>query len=234
MDVINTSSQFRATKRMLLSGTFSKSQFPMEYSTWMELDADYKAAALFVNFYRVIVLAWSKFNKPVITTDVAVSAILDKLQHIIPALMDTRVNSKQNQTYGFLAYTEPYIYTACYRAILDESKGVLVNLRYHLETSNEASDWTEDDVIDLFDLIGYYDEPIEDVRTREALWTIIENMGPKALKVVDHLINGSSLRKSHKGDGDLLADVSVSADEYPLIVKELKKKIAPLGSVWGY
>lgn len=225
----NTSSQFRATKKMLLSSTFSKTQFPMDYATWNALDTDYKAVALFVNYYRTITVAWSQFINPVITTDDAVAAVLDKLHKIVPIMSEYTGNGT-----GEEIYTSGYIYTVCWRAIMDKSKGKGVNERYHKEVSNEVSDWDLDDVIDLFDIVAYENEPMEVVHAREALWTIIEGMGPKALKVADHLINGSSLHKSHKGDGDLLADVSVSADEYTNIVKELKKQIAPLGYAWGY
>ena len=223
----NTSSQFRATKKMLLSGVFSKSQFPMDYSTWNALDFDYKAAALFVNYYRTITLAWSHFVNPVITTDDAVDAVLFKLHAIVPKL---------SEELGEEMYTPQFIYIVCKNAIMDKSKSKSVNERYHKELS-ETILWS-DETVDIFDIIAYYDEPIENTYAREALWAIIEGMGPKAMKEVDHMINGGSLKKTSKRSleyhNDMLAEITVTADEYSAIVKDIQHRIAPLGFAWGY
>ena len=225
---VKTNSQFKATKRMLLDSAFSKTSFPLSYDSWNSLPDDLKSAALYVNFYRTITMAWSSFNKDKyhkapITTDDAVGLVLDMLEKNVPIIVG---DAKR--------YTDAYIYCIAWRSICAVTRTKCVNEYYNTVKSNLEYDALTNDVIDLFDLVPCEDDPYELVQARDALWAIIEGMGPKALKVADHLINDSSLRRSHKLSNDLLADVSVNADEYSVIVKELKAKMKPLGYIWGY
>lgn len=220
----NNFESFKATKSMFM-GAFDRKMFPLSFEDWDRLDTDLKAAALFINFYREITLAWDSYVNAPITGEAAVSEVLDVLMknvHIIS-------NAPER-------YTPQYIYHISKIKILGAVRPICVNQIYNSEISNIA--YADDNEVDLFDLCPYEDEPYEVAQAREALWAILEGMGPKALKVADHIINGNSLRRSHKRarlhPEDKLAEVSVSADEYAAIVKEIKKQIAPLGFAWGY
>ena len=227
----NTSSQFSATKKMFLSSIFSHTKFPLTYSVWVQLPEDLKAAALYVNFYREITLAWQWFvnNKCAnVSTDDAVGYVLDKLEANVAIMTSDKKR-----------FSPKYIYRISWNCICEKTRNKCNIERYNSEESNYHFDPSSGELLDWFDILPQNSEldnldEYETALAKEALWTIIEGMGPKALKVADHLINGSSLRKSHKNDGDILADVFVTADEYTFIVTELKKNIAPLGFVWGY
>ena len=57
---------------------------PLAYSTWMELDPDKKAAALFVNFFDQITLAWYKAKSFYAVDEDGVSTCLQYLQKNVP------------------------------------------------------------------------------------------------------------------------------------------------------
>ena len=87
-------------------------------------------------------------------------------------------------------------------------------------------------VVSLFDTVPSEDDDVETQQTKEAIWTIIRHMGPKAEKVVNHLINPSdTLHKVSKSSSerpiDRLADVAVSKSEYEAIIAELKVQLEP-------
>ena len=59
---------------------------PLAYSTWMELDPDKKAAALFVNFFDQITLAWYKVKSFYAVDEDGVSTCLQYLQKNVPVI----------------------------------------------------------------------------------------------------------------------------------------------------
>jgi hypothetical protein len=86
--------------------------------------------------------------------------------------------------------------------------------------------------VNLWDLVPSEDDDMETKAVKESIWNIISHMGPKAEKVVNHLINsGDTLHKISKSSSerpiDRLADVSVSTSEYEEILSELKIRLAP-------
>lgn len=213
-------SQFQATKKMFKVSAFSQVSFPITFDEWSALDDDLKGAALYINFYPQIVLAWSKFDNSPCDTETIVSDFLMTLVKNVDKIKEAPKR-----------YAPGYIYTLANRSFLCMVRQPKYNRIYESEISNEVST-TTDDIIDLFDLVPHEDEPYEVVQHREALWAIIRGMGPKAEKVVNHLINGEPLTRARKTanlrDLDPLADVSVSAEEYPAIISQISEKIAPL------
>ena len=128
-------------------------------------------------------------------------------------------------------YTAEYIYQVCYNCLLSLWRTRNTErLRCSCEISNE---YAEDGVsVNLWDLVPAEDDDIETQQTKEAVWTIIRHMGPKAEKVVNHIINpGDTLHKISQSSSerplDRLADVSVSKKEYDEIVEELRVRLAP-------
>lgn len=212
--------QFQATKKMFRESAFSGISFPMDFDTWYALDDDLKAAALYINFYSEIVLAWSKFDNSPCDTETIVSDFLMTLVKNVDKIKEAPKR-----------YKPGYIYTLAKRSFICMVRQPKYTRVYESEMSNEVIT-SDNDVMDLFDLVPHEDEPYEVVQYREALWAIISNIGPKAEKVVNHLINGEPLTKVRKTANqrelDPLADVSVDSEEYPIILSQIREKVAPL------
>lgn len=224
----SNNSQFHATK-IMFKEALSDVSFPLEYNEWLALDEDLKAAALFVNFYSSITIAWSKYLPAPITSDTAVSTVMQYILKNVEIL-----NKDSNR------YTNGYFYTLAYNAICGVTRTVNTQNIYNYEMSNytASTEGGSDKELDLFDLVPYEDDPYEVAQAREALWSIIAGMGPKAEKVANHLITGDPLSKTRKDSreyaNDRLADVSVTSKEYDEILNSIKEKIAPLGYIFGY
>ena len=205
------------------------SNYPKEltYEEWKNADSEDQAALLFINFYQEVTLAW--YNA-IVSRDIAYVTQEDGISTVLQYLMKNveyiQADSKK--------YSKQYIYRVCYNCIGCLPRSVTESNRNECEISNE---YVEESVtgevsINLWDLVPSEDEDMETQETKEAIWNIIRHMGPKAEKVVNHLINPKdTLHKvahsSPERETDRLADVSVSDAEYEEILAELKQKLMP-------
>lgn len=199
------------------------------YEQWKDADADDRACLLFVTFFKEITLAW---NNAVIAPGIVyvsqedgVSTVLQYLMKNVDKILD---DPKR--------YTHEYIYIVSKNCLLKlwQTRGT-DQKRCECEIGHEVTVDSPKDCdahVDLWDLVPSIDDDVETQQTKEAIWTIIRHMGPKAEKVVNHLINpGDTLHKISKSSSerpiDRLADVVVSKSEYEAIVSELRVKLEP-------
>lgn len=207
-------SQFRAT-RDLYKEYLSGFEFPLTYSAWCNADDEYKAVLLFVNFFEQIELAWYKTRFSYVLEEDAVSQVNVYLMKNVPFIQADEKRFKAS-----------YIYTVaanCLRSLTYIERDIN---REKYDTPNEVT--LDDSSVDLFDLAPSHDDTYEMKQIKEALWTIIDKMDPKARKVINQLINpDDTLSKTRSKDGDLLADVSVSQAELPSIIETIKAELAP-------
>lgn len=215
--------QFIQTRNMFREYLSRYSKNPSYYE-WKNADPDDKASLLFVTFFKEITLAWDKAvvscGIVYISQDDAVSTVLQYLMKNV-----SKINSDENR------YTANYIYQICYNCLLSlwRTRGT-ERQRCGCEISNE---YTEGGVaVNLWDLVPSEDDDIETKQTKEAFWTVIHHMGPKAEKVVNHIINpDDTLHKISQSSSerpiDRLADVSVSKKEYEEIIAELRVQLMP-------
>lgn len=196
----------------------------VSYEEWKRVDADDKAALLFVNFFEAVTQAWynavTQYKIVYVTQDDGVSTILQYLMKNV-----AKIDADENR------YTYQYIYRVCYNCLASfcGTQGT-ARQRCSNEISNEYTDG--DIIVNLWDLVPSEDEDIETKKTKEAIWNVIRHMGPKAEKVVNHLINPDETihrisTSSSERPLDRLADVSVSKAEYAEIIDELRVKLAP-------
>lgn len=197
------------------------------YTEWKNAAEEDKAALLFVTFYDEITLAWYNtivvFDTVFITQEDGVSTVLQYLMKNVE-----KINEDEKR------YTSQYIYRISFNCLASfrGTQGTAMK-RSTLEISNE---YTEGDVtVNLWDLVPSEDEDIETQKTKEAIWEIIRRMGPKAEKVVNHILNpDETLHKIAQSSSerplDRLADVSVTKAEYEEILEELKVRLAPFKS----
>ena len=212
--------QFSATKKLFMP-TFVGVTFPLTYTEWLSLEDDLKAAALYINFYSEIILSWTKFTRYVVSDDIAVSWVMQTLIRNVPKIVE---NPKR--------FYAGYIYRISWNAIGDAMKTKMANNIYDYEMSNILTDMDSGEELNLYDLVPYEDEPYEVATAREAMWEIIRGMGPKAVKVANHIISGESLNSTHRKTTSNavseVSNVSVSSDEYSIILEQFKQKLSPL------
>lgn len=215
--------QFIQTRNMFrdyLSG-YSKNPTFIE---WNNANEDDKASLLFVTFFNEITLAW---DKAVVSCGVVYVSQEDGVSTVLQYLMKNVSKISEDEK----RYTSKYIYQVCYNCLLSlwRTRGT-ERQRCGCEISNEYSDGGVS--VNLWDLVPSEDDDIETQQTKEAIWMIIRHMGPKAEKVVNHIINpDDTLHKISQSSSerpiDRLADISVSKKEYEEIVAELRFQLTP-------
>jgi len=227
-------SQFYSTF-LLYRNSLSNYSFPLTFDEWLNAPYEDKAALLFVNFYPQVELGWCKgrFKTGVngleghvcIQEEDAIGEITQYLMKNVDIIMN-----KPGR------FTPAYIYSVTYNCVtcMNLNKG---NRSRNATTSDHIAAGPDGDSVDLFDFISYSEDPYEVQQAKEALWTIVEGMGPKALKVVNHIITGDSLSKTSKSlknrDNDALADVSVNSSEMTQIVEDLRVALKDYAYAFG-
>ena len=232
-------SQFIQTRKMFRSYL---SGYPknLTFEEWNKADDDDKAALLYVNFYQEVTLAW--YNS-VVAKGVIYISQEDGVSTVLQYLMKNVSKISEDPE----RYSAEYVYTVCKNCLLKLWQTRTTEMhRCNVEVSHEfqveaagtvlGKNFKEGGTVDYWDLTPSEDDDLETQLLKESIWNIIRHMGPKAEKVVNHLINPSdTLRKvstkSSERDIDRLADVSVSQAEYDAIIEELKVKLAPFKDV---
>lgn len=201
----------------------------LDFNSWSNAATEDKAALLFVAFFPEITLAW---NNAVVSLGVVYISQEDGVSTVLQYLMKNvdKITADEKR------YSPKYIYTVCYNCLLGlwRSRGTEMQ-RSAIEISPDCEldgAFGNTVSVNLWDLVPSEDDNPETVQVKEAIWNVIRHMGPKAEKVVNHLINpGDSLHKvsakATSRDNDRLADVSVTESEYVAIVEELKVKLTP-------
>lgn len=200
----------------------------LTYDAWCAADANDKAVLLYVKFYSSITLAWynaiTSRSIAYVTPDEGVSTVLQYLEKNVAYIQEDEER-----------YNSNYIYRVAYNCLGCLPRSLKAKLRDACVISNEIIE--DDMLINLWDLSPTEDPDPETQQLFDAIWDIIHHMGPKAEKVVNHLINPtdslgriSPLAKSY--DSDALADVTVSTQEFADIVAELKIRLAPYKNVF--
>jgi hypothetical protein len=195
----------------------------LSFEDWKNADAEDQAALLYVTFFKEISLAWynaiTSRNIVYVSQEDGVSVVLQYLMKNVDKILE----SPQK-------YCGDYIYRVSYNCIGCLPRSVTAKEKSLIEISNE---YVEGDVeVNLWDLVPSEDDDYETQQTKEAVWNIIKHMGPKAEKVVNHLINPSDTihkvsQNSVERVNDRLADIAVTPAEYETIITELKVKLAP-------
>ncbi|MBO4542830.1 MAG: hypothetical protein J5725_06555 [Bacteroidales bacterium] len=231
--------QFVQTKKLFRDYLSGYPKNPT-FEEWRDADPDDKAALLFVTFYQEITLAW--YNAVVSKGVIYVSqedGVSTVLQYLMKNVTYISGDSKR--------YTPEYIYTVAYKCLLSLWQTRKTDrLRSDLEVPNiwdvsaestiQHPNLSSTGTVNLWDLVPSDDDDYETQQVKEAIWNVIHHMGPKAEKVVNHLINPKDTihrvaASSPERPTDRLADVSVSKAEYNEILEELKVKLAPYKDV---
>ena len=173
--------QFVRTRNMFREHLSGSPKNPT-YEEWLEVDYDDKACSLFVKFYQEITLAW---YSAVISSGIVYISQEDGVSTVLQYLMknvDYIINDKNR-------YSTEYIYQVCYNCLLSLWRTRSTEMkRSGLEISNELDPATKsamygdrfsDKSLNLWDLVPSEDDDIETQQTKEAIWNIIDHMGPR-------------------------------------------------------
>lgn len=223
-------SQFTETYN-LYRNALSNYSFPLSREDWLAAPYEEKAVLLFVNFFPQVEFGWYKGRYRSGLKSVQAHAYIqeeDAIDTVNQYLMKNVDKIISNPS----CYQPGYIYRVVYNCITCMNLVQRDLTRSQVETSNNSENG-EGDAIDLFDFVPYTEDPAEVREAKEALWTLLDKMGPKAQKVANHLITGDPLTKTSKRNKeyakDALADVEVSQDEADEIVETLMYNLGRYG-----
>lgn len=206
---INTTAETNATSPLRATYNSFKSFIgyskPLSFDEWSALSDDSKAAALYVQFYDQISLAWYKTRSFYTPEEDGVSTCLQYLMKNVPVIAENPAR-----------FTASYVYRVAYNCMYCICHDIKKDReRFELECSNIVVSETGDE-LDLFDTIATDDDILID-KTKEKFWATIESIGDDALAVVSKLLGESdrSLPKvSEARTEEILAELKDKLAEY--------------------
>jgi len=196
---------------------------PLSYDEWKALPDSHKSAALFVQFYDEITLAWYKLKTTYsyVPDEDGVSTMCQYLEKNVSRIL---ADPKK--------FSPAYIYTVAYNCLycITHDK---VNLWERNKTEISNITYSDNgDELDLFDTVAdtkSAEDASEEESFKKMFWQVIEDSSLETQKVVNYLINGESLNKKRANSPDYnfdtLRDVRVKLDQVEGIVNELRTKL---------
>lgn len=214
--------QFKETLKRFKE--FTQYTSPLSFQSWVSIqDTEMQVAILYCQFYDQITLAWYKARADFVPDEEGVSCVLQYLLKNVPIISDSE--DKFNPAY---IYRISYNCMDCLRYVQRD-----IN-RFNSETTNIT--YYDGEELDLCDLVPHRDMNYEDKQMQELFWAIIKDMGVETEKVVNHLLNGESLRrvsKRSKAYGvDPLGDVSVNKTKLEEILDQLRIRLVEFKSIY--
>lgn len=177
---------------------------PLSYVQWLALNDDHKAAALYVQFFNEIILAWNKVKSYDGDDDEAVETVLQYL------IKNTEIIKKNPDRFkASYIYRVAYncLYCICHDRKCDKE-------RREFEISAIQCD-SQGDEFNLLDSFIRDSDSVEYEIDKHLFWSIIEDLDVDSKTLVDNIIK----------DGKLPTDLSV---ENKQVVAELRIKFANL------
>lgn len=182
--------------------------YPLSYEEWMALPEDKKVAALFVNFFDTITLAWYKAQAEYIEENDGISLLMQYLLKNIPILKE---NPKK--------YNEKYIYSVSWNSMASLRRVKGAQDRFNLTTSQYASNDTGDE-FDLFSTLPDSTDITEHDEVQAAVKGIMDiylRADDATKEVISHIVNGTKIgKRTQKKEAG--------------IIEALKKELLPFKS----
>lgn len=208
---------FKDTRNLFILGT--RYTTPLTFAEWKNIPRSQMSAVLFVQFYEEITLAWYKTRSFYTPEEDGVSTVCQYLEKNVDIILNDPKRFSSSYIYK-VAYN--CLYCICHDIKRDRD-------RWENETSNIVITDDGSEELDLFDTIKDATESPEhkylDSQMKADFWETIAEGGDEAIKVVNHLLRGDSLKKCKCKD-DMLKDVEVSVERMGEIIEDLKIKLA--------
>lgn len=159
---------------------------PYTFEEWNNLPQDHKAAALFVQYFNLVLSAYYTHKLPYATEEECVETVLQYLLKNVPII------EKHPRR-----FTPQYVYTVCSNCIACVAYGQKDKDRFYKEISNKV--YEDEQEVDIYDTVkdekSEKDFDLTDRAIRAKFWAIIEDMGLDTEAVVDNIIGGIALPK---------------------------------------
>lgn len=179
--------QFAMTREMFANATTAY-KFPMSYEDWMNVPEDYKCAALFVNFYDQIVLAWQKQKTYFLEDEDAVSIVI---QYLLKNVDKIKADRKR--------YTAAYVFTVACNAIIGFTRPAPRRDYYDNYQSQYFTD-NEGNEKDIFEIL----EDDVDRFDAEKFGAIVESLDSADFELFMYLIHNKLSGRKTKQYADAL------------------------------
>lgn len=195
---MTTNSEFVNTRNLFEEYLNYDRDKPLSYVEWCNLPDDYKTAALFVQFYDQITLAWYKLKKSYSQECDGVEEVLQYLNKNVP-----RIEEDPRR------FTPSYIYTVswnCLDCVCWEG-GVKSKIHKNEVSNiqNTQQSNMEESVFDLFDtVVQEFDPMLEAIKSRfntKRFWEIIENDADDTIIVVAKILSERCGIDFYTGEG---------------------------------
>lgn len=203
-----TKAQIRANKNNL-RGPFheSKKLFrsainytkPLTYDDWMNLDPEYKAAALYVQFYDTILLAWYKVKSFYTNSEDGVETVLQYLMKNVPII---EKDPKR--------FTPAYIYRVAYNCLYCICHDIKRDKeRFEKEVSNIQYN-SNNEEFDLFDTVvdtSTTDEQYAEYIASIKFWNTVDNLGDDVVAYVECILSNKKLPIKLQKQSDAIMEI---------------------------
>ena len=181
--------------------------YPLSYEEWMALPDDMKVAALFVNFFDTITLAWYKAQAEYIEENDGISVLMQYLLKNIPTI---KGNAKK--------YNEKYIYTISWNSMASLRRVKAAQDRYNMTIPQYAT--TDEGEFDLFTTLQDPADITECDEVQKAVRSIMDiylKADAATKEVISHIVNGTKIgKRTQKKESE--------------IIEALKKELLPYKS----
>lgn len=173
--------QFQETKDRFMAATCFV-RYPLTYDVWMSLVDELKAAALFVNFYPQVIVAWQKWDKLCYLEEE--DAVGTVIQYIVKNVDKIKADRKR--------FTPNYIYTVAYNALTGFCR--VAGRQWYYATFQSNTFDLDDGEHDMFDIIEDTVDCFRSSRFRK----VISSMNDTQKAIISHLIWNTKLEKTER------------------------------------
>lgn len=197
--------QFKATKTMFMNALPVK--FPLAYEDWLSVRDDLKIAALYVNFFDQITLAWKFAKSEFVSDEDAISVLMQYLIKNVPIIKEDARK-----------YNAKYLYRVAFNSMGSLRRVKRESDRYKYTTSNIAVT-SNGEEMDLFSTIVGEDSDILDIlreaRYESEIGTIVDGLDEEAKKYVESVLGGKKLGKRIEKKKDcIIAELRIKFKKY--------------------
>ena len=180
--------EFKEAKERYESAIGKKA--PITFEEWFTLPDSHKAAALFINFYNQITLAWTKAKADFTEDEDGLSTVMQYLMKNVP-IIETNPNK----------YSETYIYRVAYNcmACLRRNKTDVARCKECVsEWHSKDSCYGGSDESSYFDFIGM-DELADKLHlAADILYDLYGELDRDEKAVINNILKGTRLTKKSK------------------------------------
>lgn len=186
--------QFKKTYHMFKDALDGLNLEYQTYPDWMFIPDEFKVAAIYVRFYREIILAWSKTEKPFIEEETAISTLMQYLIKNIPLIKLYPKRYIENYLYK-VAFNAFYPLGRIKRDIENYTRRVSTYQRIETKFISDEYDEEKSDNIHYINNFISEDPDIYDFEEKQALWSEIEKLNDDEKKALEKYINKDRIGK---------------------------------------